>query len=895
MSRDKSHLPLRNRIALRALGCTHASPVCDHLTWNILPKRPQSFLRFLPSGWGDGYEIVGLGVTVDDRKHGYPRVERLCKLLPAFMGALLAAGLCSALAQQPTTSQASILVVEESGMPVADASVKIEVNGTAQVLTTDQAGRVASPLAPPFHVTVEKGGFFSAYWDSDEGVAGQSEVRIILTQVPIVSTDVEVTAAAPNIDPHQISNLHALGTRDIDNIPYPTSRDIRNLLQYFPGVVQDTLGQVHVGGSEAFSVVHLLDGLDVRSPLTGSLSMRFSADGVHGIDQMSTRYPVKYGRGTGGVVAFESGMGENRFRSNVTDFMPQFEDLKGIRFDKLAPRWTLSGPVIRSKVLFFNALEGELNVSFIPEQPSQQNTNRTLRGSNLTRIQWNAAPRTTLLGGLLFNDFHSPFEGLSPLKPQQSTSIHNTIGWLYYGQVQQALRRSLLVMSLGRLEFSDGNRPQGFGSYGVSATGTQGSYYEFRHSASHNEQGSVTLHLPRHSGWGDHSLSVGTDLMRAAYTQALVRKPIGYLRANGRLERKSTFPDYPVATQHDLEAGAFLQDDWMASARWVLSPGLRFDWNEITRRPMWSPRVATTILPGGRTGNLKISAGIGLYYDRLQLEYLARSLAGARYDTYYAADGKTQLGSPVETVFSYDQKALKNSYALNWSVGIEKRLPGAIDFKANLLHKHIQNAFVYADESGPQDAVRNYRLTNNREDRDGAVEVELRRDFHAHTLFGSYSYTRAHTSAAIDYQPGYSLLGAQQGGPLPFDSLHHVSSWGSSPVPVARLRENWDFVYSAIWRSGFPYMAVNSNLEVVGKPNEHRYPDYLLLNPGVEWRFHYRQRHVGLRAVAENVTNALNPALVFNCVDSKRFGTFGSPLGRGYSLRLRILHSDGRP
>ena len=48
-----------------------------HLTWQILTKRPQNFRRFLPSDWGDGYENVWLGVTVDDRKHGYPRVGLL--------------------------------------------------------------------------------------------------------------------------------------------------------------------------------------------------------------------------------------------------------------------------------------------------------------------------------------------------------------------------------------------------------------------------------------------------------------------------------------------------------------------------------------------------------------------------------------------------------------------------------------------------------------------------------------------------------------------------------------------------------------------------------------------------------------------------------------------------
>jgi len=48
-----------------------------HLTWQLLSKRPENFRSFLPSDWGEGYENVWLGVTVDDREYGYPRVDFL--------------------------------------------------------------------------------------------------------------------------------------------------------------------------------------------------------------------------------------------------------------------------------------------------------------------------------------------------------------------------------------------------------------------------------------------------------------------------------------------------------------------------------------------------------------------------------------------------------------------------------------------------------------------------------------------------------------------------------------------------------------------------------------------------------------------------------------------------
>ena len=47
--------------------------------------------------------------------------------------------------------------------------------------------------------------------------------------------------------------------------------------------------------------------------------MRVSTDAVRTIDAETTRYPVEFGRATGGVLAFYTGMGDNKFRFNATE------------------------------------------------------------------------------------------------------------------------------------------------------------------------------------------------------------------------------------------------------------------------------------------------------------------------------------------------------------------------------------------------------------------------------------------------------------------------------------------------------------------------------------------------------------------------------------------------
>ena len=96
----------------------------------------------------------------------------------------------------------------------------------------------------------------------------------------------------------------------------------------------------------------------------------------------------------------------------------------------------------------------------------------------------------------------------------------------------------------------------------------------------------------------------------------------------------------------------------------------------------------------------------------------------------------------------------------------------------------------------------------------------------------SYTHSSAHTNAALDYLPTPSPLGAQQSGPLPWDVPNRVISWGWLPVPFAKLRKRWDFVYLFDRHTGFPYTAVNAADQVVGAAGAQRFPDYCELQSG---------------------------------------------------------------
>jgi len=805
---------------------------------------------------------------------------------------------------RPGGAQITVTVVDENGKAVPDAQVTIAAPGLEPIhLRTDFVGNCGFVLSEgkPYTIHVERPGFYQS--ELSEVEAGEKDVRIVLAHEQIVREQVNVTASTPGIDTEQISDQMTMSTPEIVNIPYSPSHDIRYLLPFFPGVVQDVTGQVHLAGSETWETLDTMDGFDIRSPVGGSLSLRVSADAVRSIEQESTRYPVEFGRATGGVIAFYTGMGDDKFRFNMTNFIPSFRDQNGIRFDQFVPRFTFSGPLQRGRAWWYDGVDLEFDNVYIPELPANADNDEVARGSNLAKAQVNLNSANILSAGLLFNDYHSPYDGISALTPQQSTVKNNIHAWFPFLRDQQSFKNgALLDMGLGFVSIGQGSEPHGDAPYELTPEMAEGSYFENMAGRSQRLQGLATLYLPPKRWQGTHSLRAGVDLDRIGYDQNQTVAPVNYLGESttpggtGPLLRESTFAPAPAFTMHNVELGAYLEDRWRPGKGWLrkgwlLEPGLRFDWDEIVRRPLLAPRVAAVYSPGDEN-KTKISAGIGLYYEHTQLEYLAQTFLGARSDSCYQADCVTPEGQTQQTVFTANDGHLREPRALNWSVGAERELPWKILAGANFMKKRTSNVFTFANQSGTDGLAGDYALTNGRVDQYNSEEVDARKEFGSdYTMYVSYTHSSARTNAALNYLPTPSPLGPQQNGPLAWDVPNRVVSWGWLPVPFARLRKRWDFVYLFDGHTGFPYTAVNATGEVAGAAGAYRFPEFVNFSPGLELKFHFRGQYWGLRGVMENATNSGNPAVVNNVVDSPEFGTFSEPEGRAFTARIRLIET----
>ncbi len=799
---------------------------------------------------------------------------------------------------QPKAALAAvqITVVDENGLAVPGAQVTVEEPGLAPLrLWTDYAGQCTftPQRTEPYQLNVQKPNFYQAHRTGID--PSQTRIRVTMAHEQIVKEQVNVTASPPGIDTQQIASKSTMNTPEIVNIPYQTSRDIRYLLPFNPGVVQDSTDlQVHVDGSATWETLDTLDGFDIRSPATGTLDMRVSADAVRTMEVEDTRYPVQFGGTTGGVIAFYTGMGDNKFRANATNFIPSFRDQNGIRFDQFVPRFTFSGPLKRNRAWWYDGADLNYSHVYIPELPANASTGTVIRGSNLAKAQWNATSSNIVTAGLLFNDYHSPQSGLSALVPIASTTNQDIIAWLPYLREQFSFHNgALLDAGVAQMRFRDGQEPHGDVPYEITPEQAEGSNFENQTGRSERWEGTATLYLPPRRWAGRHDLQAGADVDHITYNQNQLFAPVSYLRQDGTLDRKSVFAPAPAFTLHNAGAGAYFEDRWQPAKGWLVEPGLRFDWDEIVRRPLFSPRIAAVYAPPASKGDTKISAGIGLYYDHTQLDYLTPAFEGVRYDTYYEADGTTPAGPAQMTQFTVHDSSLRDPRAVNWSVGAQQKLPGAIFVSTNFVEKRTTGIFTFANQSGAAALAGDYLLTNARVDRYNSEEFDFKKVFAGqYPQYVSYTHSSARTNAALDYLPTPSPLGPQQSGPLAWDAPDTVITWGWLPAPVPKIKKHWNFVYLLNWRSGFPYTAENAAGQVVGAAGAQRFPHYIEFSPGLEWKFHFHGQYWGLRGVMENATDSMNPAVVNNDVDSPEYGTFSEPQGRAFTARIRLIGSS---
>jgi hypothetical protein len=216
------------------------------------------------------------------------------------------------------------------------------------------------------------------------------------------------------------------------------------------------------------------------------------------------------------------------------------------------------------------------------------------------------------------------------------------------------------------------------------------------------------------------------------------------------------------------------------------------------------------------------------------------------------------------------------------SIELEQKLGSNTFAGVALLRRVESNGFTYQDiQPAPLGGV--FLFEDKRGDRYKSAEIWARHVFRNKAeIYGDYTRSNTRSNQALDYSLLNPYFVPQAPGRLLWDTPNRLIAWGKSPLPL------WKLFLScrAEYRTGYPFDAVNEQLQLVGAPGQFRYPGYFDLDVGLEKRFHFRGQEWALRVSSINASNHDNPNAV---------NTFVSPFAfaggqrRAFTARLRLV------
>ncbi|MFZ0213824.1 MAG: carboxypeptidase regulatory-like domain-containing protein [Candidatus Acidiferrales bacterium] len=291
-----------------------------------------------------------------------------------------------AFGQGETTSAIVGQVTDATGAAIPRATVTItnREDGLQRSLKSDDEGRFDFPQLKPgtYSVKAEADSFDSQQNDNVLSSLGQKQTVNFTLKIAESKQTVEVSGAAPLINPENANTSTNLNAPALENLPNPGG-DMTYPLQFAPGALINTAGSSNdfVGGSNGYGNVqfnglpalsngYIVDGLETNDPLT-NLNSGLSTNLVLGLNSISEvtvntlSYSVDQGRYGASQINYVTKSGTNQFHGNLYEIWNGAILNAADYFTNATPGnhkpgstvnhfgGSLGGPIVHDKLFFF--------------------------------------------------------------------------------------------------------------------------------------------------------------------------------------------------------------------------------------------------------------------------------------------------------------------------------------------------------------------------------------------------------------------------------------------------------------------------------------------------------------------------------------------------------------
>ncbi len=279
---------------------------------------------------------------------------------------------------------------------------KITVTNTATQMerhaTTDHEGAFQVLELPigNYKVRAERDGFRSIISPEQKLLINQALRIDFKMEVGAATQTVEVGAQAAAVETVNSTLGQSVTGRTLTNLPL-NGRDMLDLALLQPGVTESNddngaPGNYSIAGGRTDSVTFLLDGGLNNDLLDNSNLLDPNPDAVAEFRLLTSDYTAEYGRNGGGVISIVTKSGTNQWHGSLFEFIRNrdFDANDYFNVEQGLPRLdlkrnqygaTFGGPILRDKIFFFLAYQGQRQLVAEPVIDAPVFTPQELQGN----------------------------------------------------------------------------------------------------------------------------------------------------------------------------------------------------------------------------------------------------------------------------------------------------------------------------------------------------------------------------------------------------------------------------------------------------------------------------------------------------------------------------------
>jgi hypothetical protein len=776
---------------------------------------------------------------------------------------------------------------------IPGASLKLKSGTQVAETSANEAGEYEFTKLLPGQYTIEATA--EGFKSSSKTIAiraGASLVENISLEVADITASVSVTSASENVQTTEAAPASTVKHDTLKNLPLPTEQLV-DALPLVPGVVRGPDGQIDVKGARSSQSSMTVNSANVTDPVTGEFAFNLPIEAIESVQVLTNPYAAEYGKVTGGVTALSTRSGTDKFNIEVQNVFPRFRRRgnKWSGVEAFTPRLAFGGPLKRNKLWFMQSFQYRFVRTPVESLPFDKRDTGLESFDSVTQMDWDVNPKHHLTS--IFSLFPEKlrFVGLNTFNSEEVTPNYKQRGFFWgLNERWTVSDKSLLESYFNVKKFEADVFPSsGAQAMNFAPDVNSGNYFNRQNRRSTRAEALEIYNFTPPDFAGTHFMKFGLGLTHTTFDGTNRSNSVRILRRDGTISEQIDFRGDGELSRNTTEFSSFFEDRWAINDRLTLEYGVRLDRDTIAHENNLAPRLAFAFTPI-RDGRTVVRGGVGLFYDRINLNTATFSQLQDRLITSFGLDGR-QTSQLQHLVVENGQYLTPRS--VSWNIEFDREWLKNLLVRVAYQQRQGTREFIL-DPLESETSGSSLLLSNGGRSRYREFQVTTRYTFRGHDELNA-SYVRSRAMGDLnDFNSYYAnfenpIIRGNERSFLPFDAPNRFVFWGNFGVkygitvaPVLDLR------------NGFPLSVIDEDRNYVGPRNRAgRFPNFasldlqVLKSVSAPGRFSEKYRfRVGVKVF--NMTNHFNPRDFQGNLASDEFGGFYNGVGRKLGMKFVI-------